>query len=122
MDVRRKTFVAEATARLEFLLREHGFVRPQVTQDGEFPLMLSVRYHRSDLDVDVSLVLSYMGEEYVTASTVDADAGSTCVNRTEVGLQTAHTGFQMRRALDHHAEALRQIVPQRKPGGGSQEA
>lgn len=115
MDIRRKTFVAEATSRLEFLLREHGFAGPEVTQDGEYPLLIRVSYHRSDLDVEESLILSYGGEEYVTASVVHSSLGSGPGHRTQLSMGTAHTGFQMRRALDRDARALRELFGKQQP-------
>lgn len=106
MDIRRKTFVAEATGRLGFLIREYGFAGPEVTQDRDYPLLIRVSYHRGDLDAEVTLILSYMGEEYVTAEVVHTSPASGSVKRTEVSRGTARTGFQMRKALDRHAQAL----------------
>lgn len=62
--------MAEATRKLEFLIQEHGFTGPEITQDGDYPLLIRVSYHRSDLDLQESLVLSYGGEETVTADVV----------------------------------------------------
>ena len=57
-------------------------------------------------------MLSYMGEEYVaTALVSEDDSGS--IRRTEIGSSTAHTGYQMRRALDRQAEAVRRIIRER---------
>ena len=114
MDIRRKTFVAEATRRLGFLVLEHGFAGPEITQDGDYPLMLRVIYHRSDLDVIEALVLSYGGEEYVTADL----AYQSPARRTELPAGTVHTGFQMRRALDRHAQALRKLFASNSPTSG----
>jgi hypothetical protein len=36
VDIRRKTFVAEATRRLGFLVQEHGFAGPEIMQDGNW--------------------------------------------------------------------------------------
>jgi hypothetical protein len=110
VDIRRQTFVAEVTSRLEFLPREYGFAGPEVTQDGEYPLLIRVSYHRGDLDVEESLILSYGGEEYVTATMVRSSPVSGSADRIEVSAGTAHTGFQMRRALDRHAQALREFL------------
>jgi hypothetical protein len=115
VDIRRQTFVAEATSRLEFLLLEHGFAGPEVTQDGDYPLLIRVSYHRSDLDVEESLILSYGGEEHVTASVVHPSPVSGSAGRTEISTGTAHTGFQMRRALDRHAQALREFLGRQQP-------
>jgi hypothetical protein len=116
MDIRVKTFAAEAIRRLNFLLDEHGFAGPEVQGDRDtYPLLISVYYHRSDLDVEASLVLSYAGEEYVTVRLLHADDQSGAARRTEVGTSTAHTGYQMRRALDRQAQAVRDAVHQAGP-------
>jgi hypothetical protein len=110
MDVRRKSFVAEATNRLAFLCDEHGFAGPEVAEQDGYPLMVCVSYHRADLDVEESLVLSYGGEEYVTATVVSPRAADEPARHTEIGTDTAHTGFQMRRALDRQALAVREFL------------
>jgi hypothetical protein len=106
VDIRRKTFVAETTSRLGFLVQEHGFAGPEITQDGDYPLLIHVCYHRTDLDVNATLVLSYGGEEYVTTYLVHKNP----VRRTELPAGTAHTGFQMRKALDRQAQAVRDLL------------
>jgi hypothetical protein len=115
VDIRRKTFVAETTSRLGFLIQEHGFAGPEVTQEGDFPLLIRVSYHRSDLYVEESLVLSYGGEEYVTANVVHSSPADRAAMRTEVSAGTAHTGFQMRQALDRSAQALRELLSKQRP-------
>lgn len=112
MDIRRKTFVAEATARLEFLVREHGFAGPEITQHGGFPLLIIVSYQCADLDVELSLCLSYAGEDYVTASVRPRGSGhdETSAKQTEISSDTAHTGYQMRRGLDRAAQAIREVL------------
>jgi hypothetical protein len=114
VDIRRKTFVAEATRRLGFLVEEHGFAGPEITQDCDYPLLLRVIYHRGDLDVIGTLLLSYGGEEYVTADL----AHQSPARRTELPAGSAHTGFQMRRALDRHAQALRELFAGNSPISG----
>ena len=115
MDIRRTTFVAETTARFSFLPHEHGFTEPQTAQHGEFPMQLTVGYHRDDLAVDVRLTQSYGGEEHVDTS-VAATGPDSSVNRTEVGSDTARTGFQMRQALDRQAQALSQLLIHQQSG------
>jgi hypothetical protein len=68
-----------------------------------------VRYQRTGLAIEISLVLSYMGEEYVATELVSED-GSGSVRRTQIGSGAAHTGYQMRRALDRQAEAVRSVL------------
>lgn len=116
MDIRRTTFVDEATSRLEFLIQEHGFAGPEVTRGSDYPLLIRVSYHRGDLDVEVSLVLSYGGEEYVTTDVVYSSPASGAATRARVCESTAHTGFQMRRALGRQAQALREFLGKQQPG------
>jgi hypothetical protein len=52
------------------------------------------------------LELSYGGEENVTAILAAADESGSR-RRTEIEGRTAHTGYQMRHALDLQAEAIR---------------
>lgn len=110
MDIRRKTFVAETTAKFEFLLHEHGFAEPQAAQHGEFPMLLTVSYRRADLEVDVSLVQTYAGEEHIDTC-VTAISPNSRGSRTEVGSDTARTGFQMQQVLDRQAQALSEPRP-----------
>jgi hypothetical protein len=118
VDIRVKTFVLEAANRLDFLRTEYGFAGPAVAPDetGVYPLLRRVRYNRSDLTLEISLVLSYMGEEYVDASLAAGDRSGS-VRRTQIGSNTAHTGYQMRRALDRQAEAVRRILREQMPPG-----
>jgi hypothetical protein len=99
VDVRRKSFVAEATSRLAFLRDEYGFVGPEVSgRQDDYPMVMCVSYHHAELDVEGSLVLSYGGEEYLTVTVVYPRADQARARRTEIGVDTAHTGFQLRRA------------------------
>jgi hypothetical protein len=49
-----------------------------------------------------------MGEEYVVTELVSED-GSGSVRRTAIGSGAAHTGYQMRRALDQQAKTVRNV-------------
>jgi hypothetical protein len=110
VDVRVKTFAAEAAARLAFLCQDLGFVGPEVDDHGGgYPVVISLRFHRPSALVEVSLVLAYGGEEYVTTTLV-VDHEGRAGQSSEVGSDTARTGFQMRRALDRHASALRRVL------------
>ena len=64
MDIRVKSFVAEAAGRLDFLCAEYGLSGPEVVPDeaGAYPLLRTVRYQRPGCAVEISLVLSYMGD------------------------------------------------------------
>ena len=111
MDIRVKSFAPEAAGRLDFLCAEYGFMGPEVVPDeaGAYPLLRRVRYQGPGLAIEISLVLSYMGEEYVAAELV-SEGGSGSVRRTQIGSGAAHTGYQMRRALDQQAEAVQRVL------------
>ena len=117
MDIRVKTFVAEAGSRFGAVLEGLGFTGPQVDDgQGTYPLMMCLRYHRDDVSVETSLVLAYAGEEYVQTSLLwgaNAPGGVRCV---EVGSNTAHTGYQMRRALDRQVQAVPGLLEHPDPG------
>lgn len=106
MDVREKTFAGEAAKQLDFLRTEHGFAGPDVQRAAYPGTVARVGYHRRGITIEASLVLWYMGEEYV-ATTEVADASDSDPRRIEIGRSTAHTGYQMRRALKLHAAAIR---------------
>jgi hypothetical protein len=110
VDVRVKTFIVEAAKRLDFL-HEHGFTGPEADDStgGVYPLLRRVRYQRDNVIIEASLVLSYMGEEYVATTLAHKDR-SGASQRTEIASNTAHTGYQMRRALDRQADALRELL------------
>jgi hypothetical protein len=111
VDVRTRTFTAEAERRFRFLATEYGFNGPEVIgASDEYPLMLTLRYSRGALAVEISLVLSYMGEECVTTRITPADRAQS--PRDEITRDAAHTGYQMRRAIDHQAEAVLAIISQ----------
>jgi hypothetical protein len=116
VDVRVKTFIREAAECFAFLRAEFGFAGLEVVPDEKdvYPLLRRVRFDRADLAIEVSLVLSYMGEEYVAADLVTVDQSGSS-RRTEIGHRTAHTGYQMRRALDLQAEAVRKLLSAHTP-------
>jgi hypothetical protein len=119
MDVRVKTFAPEAAKRLNFLLDEYNFEGPQIERnEGASPLLIRVSYHRGDAAVETSLVLSYGGEEYVATELLRSRYASSAARRTEIGTDTAHTGYQMRRALDCQAAKLREVLraPEQQTG------
>ncbi len=118
MDVRRKAFAAEAGRRFGFLSADYGFSGPEVIGAGdEYPLVRTLRYSRGGLAVEVSLVLSYMGEEYVITTLV-TQPGYARPRRDEIGHSPARTGYQMRRALEQHADVARKLISQTPPDAG----
>lgn len=101
-----KTFADEAVKQLDFLKDQYGFTGPDVDRGSHSGTPVSVSYHRDDITIEASLVLWYMGEEYVaTTQVVHALDGT--ARRIEIAHNTAHTGYQMRRALKLQAEAVR---------------
>jgi hypothetical protein len=111
MDFMLKTFGAEACGRVGAVLEQLGFVGPEAGEvDARIPGNRSVLYHRADATVETMLVFWYGGEEYVdTVITWKAD-GPDGERRVSAGHITAHTGYQMRRALDRHAQALPELL------------
>jgi hypothetical protein len=111
MDVRVKTFTAEAVGRLGALLDQQGFVGPEVEHEqGSHPLVIRVSYHRADVSVETCLVLAYAGEEYVQTVLRWHPRHADTPQQAEAGFNTAHTGYQMRRALDRHVETVREAL------------
>lgn len=103
-----KTFAGEVRLRFGFLL-DAGFSEPTLDGPGGQPVVLTLTYVRSDARVDVSLVLAYMGEEDVSTTL------RTTTGHIETGPATAHTAYQMRRALDHQAAAIRTALEPENP-------
>jgi hypothetical protein len=120
VDVRVKTFSSETANRLGFLHREFGFVGPVTVPDetSPYPLLRRVRFERPDLAAEISLVIWYMGEEYVAADLVAEDESGS-VRRTETGRGAAHAGYEMRHALDLQAQAVRRALGGHAPANPS---
>jgi hypothetical protein len=111
VDIRKKTFAGEAIKQLDFLKNEYGFAGPDVDCGTGPGTAVNVRYHRGGTTIEASLVLWHMGEEYV-ATTQVASAPDGTARRTEIARNTAHTGYQMRRALKLQADAVRAAMCQ----------
>jgi hypothetical protein len=112
MDIRLKTFVVEATKRMSFLNgSDWGFSEPEIIRADHFPTVIEVRYRRAGAcTIRIRLILAYMGEEYVSTEVCgDPPDGA---EQGEIGSHTAHTGYQMRRALDRQADTLLSRGPQ----------
>jgi hypothetical protein len=109
MDIREKTFTGEAIKQMDFLKNQYGFTGPNVDRGASPGTAVRVTYHRGDLAIEASLVLWYMGEEYV-ATTQIVGTPDGAAQRTQIARNTAHTGYQMRRALKLQAEAIRATI------------
>jgi hypothetical protein len=106
VDIRVKTFADEAIKQLDFLRNQYGFAGPDVDREASPGTPVRVSYHQDAITIEASLVLWYMGEEYVaTTQVVGAPDGT--ARRTQIARNTAHTGYQMRRALKLQAQAVR---------------
>jgi hypothetical protein len=105
VDIREKTFADEAIKQLEFLKDQYGFAGPDVSRGTSPGTTVCVSYHRGGTTIEASLVFWYMGEEYVATAQVTDDPGGR-TRRTEIARHTAHTGYQMRRALKLQAQAV----------------
>jgi hypothetical protein len=111
VDIRVKTFVAEASSRFGTALEGLGFTGPEVEQGQDaHPLTMSIRYRRGDVTVETFMVLAHGGEEYVCTSLSWVRDAPNSARRVEVATDTAHTGYQMRRALDRHAQAVPDLL------------
>ena len=102
---KRPSFIETATNRLSFLVGEQGFIGPETEKDKFVPGISKVRYHRNDTTIEVVQIVGYMGENYVEARCREPGEDAQG-DRTQLGRNTTHTGYQLRRALDLQAEAL----------------
>jgi hypothetical protein len=103
---KRPAFIEEATSRLSFLVDDQGFAGPETTEwpQQPFPAVTRLRYHRSDITIEVAHVVAYMGENYVETRCrrKDDEQGGWI----GMGHNTTHTGYQLRRAIDLQADAI----------------
>ncbi len=105
MDVRRRTFLPEASRRFAAVLDGLGFGSPEVHGDPHsYPLALTVRFRRSDLTVTTTFKSLLGGEDCVATTLVSADD---LVGSRDVGTDPALSGAQMRKAIDAQAAAVR---------------
>jgi hypothetical protein len=104
---KRLSFVEVATDRLGFLADAHGFAGPEIQRpERGIPAIAHVSYHRSDATVEIAHVVGFMGENYVETRCCRRD-GRIESHWVTLGNNTTHTGYQLRRALDLHAQAIR---------------
>jgi hypothetical protein len=91
---KRPSFLDEATSRLSFLVEDRGFVGPETERPPQpFPAVTWLRYHRSDMTIEVVHVVAYMGEDYVeTRCRLKGDEDGGWI---ELGHNTTHTGYQL---------------------------
>jgi hypothetical protein len=103
---KRPSFIEQAASRLSFLVDDQGFAGPETTEwpQQPFPAVTRLRYHRSDITIEVAHVVGYMGENYVETR---------CRQRSDeqggwigMGSNTTHTGYRLRRAIDLQADAI----------------
>lgn len=86
---------------------DEDFAGPEIERPwGRIPAVGQVRYHRSDLIIEVRHVVGFMGENYVETRCLRKNSGGQG-NWIALGSNTTHTGYQLRRALDLQAEAVR---------------
>jgi hypothetical protein len=103
VDARLKSFEAETRNRFDFLVAA-GFDPPRFVQSDRGIRSITATYRRSDALVETALTLGYMGEETVRTVLQTVDG------REELGCGTAHTAFQMKKALETQAGALAQAI------------
>jgi len=103
---KRPSFIEEVSSRLSFLVDDQGFAGPETTEwpQHAFPAGTRLRYHRSDITIEVAHVVAYMGENYVETRChrKDDEQGGWI----GLGSNTTHTGYQVRRAIDLQADAI----------------
>jgi hypothetical protein len=106
---KRPSFVETAIDRLRFLIDDHDFVGPESERPWDrIPRVTWVRYHRSDMTIEMAHVVGFMGEDYVY--TRRRTPGGDLAGKDdwiELGTNTTHTGYQLRRAIDLQAKAIR---------------
>ena len=96
-----------AADRLNFLHDEQGFAEPEIEPAWDrVPAIARVRYRRSDITIEVSHILGFMGENHVDARSrhLHGDGRGDWLALARI---TTHTGYQLRRALDRQAQAIR---------------
>ncbi len=105
---KRPSFIEVATDRLSFLADDHGFAGPEIERPGDrgVPGIAHVCYHRSDVTVEVTHVVGVMGENYVETRCRRKDESGEGT-WAALGSNTTRTGYQLRRALDLQAQAIR---------------
>jgi hypothetical protein len=107
---KRPSFIEVAVERLSFLADDYGFVGPEIERPGDrIPAIDQVRYHRSDVSVEVTHVVGFMGENHIETRCRGKD-GSGEGNWTTLGSNPARTGHQLRRALALQAQAIRSYL------------
>ena len=104
---KRPSFIEAATSRLRFLADDHGFTGPEIERPWDrIPAIARVCYHRGDVTIESVHVVGFMGENYVQTRYRRED-GNSEGDWMALGNDATHTGYQLRRALDLHAQAIR---------------
>ncbi len=104
---KRPSFADVVTERLRFLAAEMNFDGPEVQPAWDrIPAITRIRYHRGDVTIEVVHVIGFMGENYVETRYRGREAaGDGCW--IELGRRTTHTLYQLRRAVELDAQAIR---------------
>jgi hypothetical protein len=105
---KRPSFIEVTTNRLSFLADDHGFAGPEIERfnPDRMPTITHVCYHRNDVTIEVIHVVGFMGENYVETRCRHKDENGEG-DRMTLGNNTTHTGYQLRRAVDLQAQAIR---------------
>lgn len=102
MDTRLKTFEEVIRQHFEFLL-SLGFEAPIFAGSNSGIRTKTATFQGTTGRVETTLTLGYMGDE--TISTVVQTLDCT----QDIGSRTAHTAFQMRKAVALHAAAVEKL-------------
>ena len=105
MDVRLKSFRAEALVAFDFLV-DGGFLPNAATEPaaGTRPMSVSVTFQGPRARVETSLVLGHMGEEYVVTTIETTDS------RQGIEPAVAHKGHEMKKALSVQAAEVQRLL------------
>jgi len=87
---KRPSFMELAPDCLRFLVEDQGFTGPELLPPGDrIPAIGHVRYHRSDMTIEILHVVGFMGENYV--QTQYRMAGSSDRDWIKLGSNTPQT-------------------------------
>ena len=104
---KRPSFIEAATNCLSFLADDYGFGGPEIERPWDrIPAVTRICYHRRDMTVEIAHVVGFMGENQIETrchlKDKEGEGGW-----MPLGSNTTQTGYQVRRALDLQAQAIR---------------